>query len=232
MSLSAPWIDYDPRQVGLAGSTFSVVYMLDRANSNRKRGFVKLTSADTGWYEIQPLPFLTMTAFAGALDYDPVITGKSGAVGDTWLGPGLGLACYYEKAGTDDFEWARISEYAGGAPAVADSGGTFHLTDQGWALDTGGGGGLTVNEASIAFTDGDTARRVTVTNASLGPTSKVLLCVRRPNVTEADDNGYVYTANVVTRAAGSMDVLIVCTDPEGGFPEPPPNETVVLEYAF
>jgi hypothetical protein len=131
--LSLPWLDYDPRQVGLASATLSVVTMLDTGNSNRKRTFVKLTSADTGWNEIQVPQFLVMTSFKGVLDYDPSVVGLAGSVGDVWLGPSQGVVCYFEKAGTGDTEWARISEYSGGAPAVQGSSGALTLTDQGWA---------------------------------------------------------------------------------------------------
>lgn len=179
MSLSAPWVDYDPRQVGLAAATFSIVTMLDTANSNRKRTFVKLTAADTGWFELLAPQFLVMTAFLGALDFDPVVTGRAGTVGDVWLGPSQGTLCYFEKAGTGDTEWARISEYSGGAPAVTGAAGTMVLTDQGWAVNPAGGtlvkgsrapGSFTLANNEFAYVDGRLiltgAQRVTMTGDS------------------------------------------------------------------
>ena len=99
--------------------------------------------------------------------------------------------------------------------------------------------GTTLNAASsamssvaIAFTDGDTMRRVTVTDAAVGAASKIIGTIRRPDTTDdSADRGYIYLVNVVRVAAGSFDVLLSCLG--WGFDDPtelPPSETVQFYY--
>ena len=91
-----------------------------------------------------------------------------------------------------------------------------------------------VATASIAFTDGDTFRRVTITDARVLATSNIVCTIRRPNSTDdSADRGYLYVANVVEVVAGAFDVLVACLD--WGFDDPtenPPNETVTLCYTI
>jgi len=89
------------------------------------------------------------------------------------------------------------------------------------------------SSTSVAFTDGDTARRMTITDSSVSGTSKIICTVKRPNTTDdSADNGFIYVANVVRTTAGSFDVLIVCLDIGGmDTTEDPPNETVTLNYS-
>lgn len=92
-------------------------------------------------------------------------------------------------------------------------------------------GSVTIGSAAIAFTDGDTARRTTIADASVTSSSKILLSVTRPTVTAEDDKGFLYTANVVSRGAGTFDVFTICTDMSGDDPVlNPPNETITLFY--
>lgn len=94
-----------------------------------------------------------------------------------------------------------------------------------------GGGSVSLSSASIAFTDGDTARRVTVADAAVSSTSLILPVILRPTTTAENDPGYLYTVNVVSRGAGTFDVNVVCLDWSGGdCTERPPNETVTLIY--
>lgn len=88
--------------------------------------------------------------------------------------------------------------------------------------------------ASLDFTNGDTLKRFTITDAAAGTTSHILAVIERPN-TSADsaDRGYIYHVNIVNRAAGSFDVLVNVLG--WGFDDPdlnPPNETVTLVYAL
>jgi hypothetical protein len=85
---------------------------------------------------------------------------------------------------------------------------------------------------AIPFTDGDTVRRVTITDADVTMASKIFITIRRPDsADDSEDTGYLYFANVVLQSAGSFDVLIVCTDWGFGDPvENPPNETITLYY--
>lgn len=91
-----------------------------------------------------------------------------------------------------------------------------------------------VATASIAFTDGDTLRRVTITDANVLSTSNIVCTIRRPNSTDdSADQGYLYIANVVEVVVGAFDVLVACLD--WGFDDPtqkPPNETVTLCYTI
>lgn len=91
---------------------------------------------------------------------------------------------------------------------------------------------VAISTANVAFTDGDTARRVTITDAAVSAASKVLCSVRRPDTTDdSADRGYLYIPNVVKCASGSFDVLIACLDIGGMDPtEKPPSETITLLY--
>ena len=94
-----------------------------------------------------------------------------------------------------------------------------------------GGGSATVSTAAVAFTDGDTSRRVTVTDAAVSGSSRIVCSVRRSVASEAVDVGLLYVANVVLLAAGSFDVVLACVDIGGRDPLPlKPNETVNLDY--
>lgn len=90
----------------------------------------------------------------------------------------------------------------------------------------------TFSSVAIAFTDGDTMRRVTVTDAAVGAASKIIGTIRRPDTTDdSADRGYIYLVNVVRVAAGSFDVLLSCLG--WGFDDPtelPPSETVQFYY--
>ena len=91
-----------------------------------------------------------------------------------------------------------------------------------------------VATASIAFTDGDTFRRVTITDANVLSTSNIVGTIRRPDTTDASaDIGHMYVVNVVKVATGSFDVNVACLG--WGFDDPtgkPPNETVTLCYTI
>lgn len=96
----------------------------------------------------------------------------------------------------------------------------------------GGGGGATLTTVSVAFTDQDTARRVTITDGAVSATSKIAVSVRRPDTaSDGVDPGWVYIANVVRVATGAFDVLVIALDVGGDDPiGVPPNETITLTY--
>lgn len=87
---------------------------------------------------------------------------------------------------------------------------------------------------SVAFTDGDTLRRVTVTDAACVASSKIIGAIVRPDQSdEAADKGYLYHWNVTRRAAGAFDVVIAAT--AWGLEDPvlnPPNETIEFVYTL
>lgn len=89
-----------------------------------------------------------------------------------------------------------------------------------------------VGATSIAFTDGDTVRRVTITHASVTATSTVLATVQRPTTAnDSADYGYIYVTNVVRVATGEFDVLVAAL--AWGLQdtsELAPNETITLNY--
>lgn len=107
--------------------------------------------------------------------------------------------------------------------------GTFLRGDQTWAAPVAS---VAISAASVAFTDGDTARRVTVTDGSVTGSSKIIPIVRRPDtVDDSADRGYMYTANIVRIGSGAFDVFISATDISGNdCTELPPNETIQLYY--
>lgn len=90
-------------------------------------------------------------------------------------------------------------------------------------------GTTTLKSVDVAFTDGDTLRRVTVTDADVTAGDLILCSIRRTTASEAEDSGHTYTANVVAVRAGEFDVRIEALQlgrPDGV----PPNETIKLIY--
>ena len=90
-----------------------------------------------------------------------------------------------------------------------------------------------VSSVAVAFTDNDTFRRVTVTDALVTATSNILVSIQRADTaSDSVDLGHMYFANVVNRTAGtSFEVDIVCLDwGLGDATESPPNETIRLCY--
>jgi hypothetical protein len=110
------------------------------------------------------------------------------------------------------------------------SGTTYLRGDRTWATPAGGGGAA-ISTAAVPFTDGDTLRRITVADAAVTPSSKIIATVRRPDTTDDQDPGYLYLVNVTRVATGAFDALIACLG--WGFDDPterPPNETITLAY--
>jgi hypothetical protein len=121
---------------------------------------------------------------------------------------------------------ALVTDLAGVGTRMVTASATGELSTA--ALPSG-----SVSSTSVAFTDGDTARRVTIADAAVSGSSNILLSVMRPTVTAENDVGLMYTANVVSRGTGTFDVFIICTDISGGDPvtSGPPNETITLLYS-
>ncbi|MGH8896332.1 MAG: hypothetical protein ACRDZ4_04740 [Egibacteraceae bacterium] len=94
-----------------------------------------------------------------------------------------------------------------------------------------GTGSVTITSADIAFTDGDTMRRVTITDAAVTAASKIVCSIRRPDTADdSEDRGYLYIVNVVEVVTGSFDVLVLVLDPYLDTTRIPPSETVKLYY--
>lgn len=68
-----------------------------------------------------------------------------------------------------------------------------------------------VYAATLDFSDGDTLKRFTITNSAVLSTSRITGTIRRPNIADVDDPGYLYIANIVSIIAGSFDVLVAAT---------------------
>lgn len=88
----------------------------------------------------------------------------------------------------------------------------------------------------VDFTDGDTYKRVTVTDAGytlLGPPP--VCSVVRDQISDGDDPGWHFTACPVAGTAdGSFDVAVSAQMWDGPADpyDPPPNETVTLVYTL
>jgi hypothetical protein len=175
--------------------------------------------------------------------------GPSGATGTTGAQGPMGPAVFLEAEGPEGPEGMPIPGPAGAAgvsgatgaqgpmgPAVflvADPGEDGMMGPPGATGPQGpAGGSVAIDSVSIAFTDGDTARRVTVTDAGVSAASKILGSIRRPDTADdSADRGYVYTANVVEAGSGAFDLLVTVTDIGGlDCTENPPNETVTYCY--
>lgn len=89
-----------------------------------------------------------------------------------------------------------------------------------------------LSSTTVAFTDGDVSRRVTITDATVASTSKIVLSVRKPDSTDDSvDKGHFYDAQVVKIATGTFDIVVTCHD--GGYKDvasDPPNETITIYY--
>lgn len=85
--------------------------------------------------------------------------------------------------------------------------------------------------ASIAFTDSDTARRVTISNASVLSTSRIVGQIIRPTTSDLVDPGYIYVHSIISVTNGSFDVLIAATALGDSYiDQNPPNETITFSY--
>jgi len=93
-------------------------------------------------------------------------------------------------------------------------------------------GSTSISAASLSFTDGDTLKRFTISDATVSTTSKIVGSVRRPDsADDSVDEGYIYTWSLVEVATGSFDILVAVHD--GGYQDctgNPPNETVTFWY--
>lgn len=94
---------------------------------------------------------------------------------------------------------------------------------------------FTTGTITVPFTDGDTVRRVSVSDAAItGAAYPLVFTPIRPST--ADDNAdaghYVYVPTVVEidNVAHSFDVLIQCLSWGDDPAENPPNETITLRY--
>lgn len=98
-------------------------------------------------------------------------------------------------------------------------------------LESTGPGSVTLSSASVAFTNGDTVQKVTITDAAVSASSKVMGTILRPDTDDSADKGFVFIPNVVKRNAGSFELVVTCLDQGGLDPtENPPNETVTFCY--
>jgi hypothetical protein len=93
-------------------------------------------------------------------------------------------------------------------------------------------GSVTISSADVAFTDGDTSRRVSISDAAVSATSKIVGTIRRPDIADdSADRGYIYTWSIVEVYASGFDLLISALG--WGFDDPtriPPNETLKFYY--
>lgn len=113
--------------------------------------------------------------------------------------------------------------------ATLDAGGDVPLSQ----LGNVPAGSVALTSVSIAFTDGDSLRRVTITDAAVVATSKIMGTIRRPDsADDSADRGFLYTANIVRVATGAFDLLVWCSawGSDDAVPASP-NETVQFIYA-
>ena len=83
---------------------------------------------------------------------------------------------------------------------------------------------------SISFPANESVKRITITDSNVATTSKIIFSVRRADVLEVSDPGWIYVANIVTQSNGSFDVMIVAFELDGPTYYAVPNETLTLYY--
>jgi hypothetical protein len=86
----------------------------------------------------------------------------------------------------------------------------------------------------LVFTDGDTAKRFTITDANVTARSTVrLYCIER-RVPELTDPGWAYVVNLSSVSDGSFDVTVFAFNADA-YPPPNnvfPNEDLTLHYSL
>lgn len=167
------------------------------------------------------------------------VTGLSGLLGDAQTP--LAHATSHKSGGSDAIKIDELEATTdittldatttkhGLMPKGTGSTATFYRSDMTQAAPTAS---VAISEANIPFTDGDTMRRVTISDAAVTAASKIIGTIRRPDTTDdSADRGYLYIANVVECVSGAFDLLISALG--WGFDDPtanPPNETVKFLY--
>jgi hypothetical protein len=208
--------------------------------------------AQIAYSSLSGLPTLGTAAATASTDYAPAAKGvTNGDSHDHNGGDGAQIA-YSSLSGTPDLSSLHArshavtstSDHTAGNWKVFYSNGSGQVTElalgaSGTYLKANGVSSaptfetppVPISSTTVAFTDGDTTRRSTVTDAAVSASSKIILTVRRPDTAATADRGYLYMANVVTVGTGSFDVLILALDESGGdCTELPPNETITLYY--
>lgn len=163
----------------------------------------------------------------------PGVPGAAGAAGTAGVAGAAGSAGPPGRDGDDGEDpfpigargntqtVTQMPGYPGGTSTFLRADGTFGAPTASVALF----------EANIVFDGTDSMQRVTITDAGVSATSKIVFSVRRTTITDANDPGWIYVANIVTLAAGSFDVLIAALDWDAA-PNTFPDETVILTYTI
>lgn len=86
------------------------------------------------------------------------------------------------------------------------------------------------SSGSASFMADSNMKRVTVTDANVTTSSKITLTLRRPDITEENDPGWIYITNIVNIADGSFDVSLVALEWDSPAVDMMPNETITLFY--
>lgn len=98
------------------------------------------------------------------------------------------------------------------------------------ATGPSGGGGGTVSTVSVTFPSERWVRQ-TVVDAAATATSKILLSVQAPAAaSDVEDEGWMYGAQVVSRATGTFDVVAFAVPVWGDDAADNPSGTITLNY--
>lgn len=105
------------------------------------------------------------------------------------------------------------------------------LFPDGTTQDTAATGGASTpaSTAPLAFT-GETLKRFTIVDATVDPTKHIVGNIRRVDIAEVADFGWVYNWNIVTVTTGSFDILVSVLDEDSPARGPGPTETVTFIY--
>jgi hypothetical protein len=125
------------------------------------------------------------------------------------------------------------SHYVGGFGAIwgGTDGKLYYKNQSNTVYDLTATGTASVTQATVAFTDGDTRKRVTITDAAVTATSKIVMSIVRANFDDTDAAAnFTYRAEVVKRSTGSFDVVVFCDSFGDDATELVPNETINLHY--
>lgn len=89
---------------------------------------------------------------------------------------------------------------------------------------------VAIYSVSIAFTDGDTWRRVSISNAEVSSASLIIGTVTRPTTTTDNDIGLTYSWSVASLGSGTFDLDIAAIGWGNEDPVGLVNETVTFSY--
>jgi hypothetical protein len=131
----------------------------------------------------------------------------------------------WRDEGTDQGRSARAVNCVGSGISCSFAAGVVTITASSGAVSI---------STVVLSAPGNGLSRYTITDAAVTASSKIVGTVRRPDVEDVDDHGWIFVPNIVKIGSGSFDLIIqVLTFGDGG-DDPliadPPTGTIEFQY--